>query len=113
MQSVPIWTYRAFHQAQSFIEELLGSENSLNFTMKLMISYEDILSWIFFGLPTFSSGDGDAVDESASGSSGSTFIISSCSGVVNVLSADSGDPFSEFGGQSMDDFTENDMMFHL
>ena len=68
---------------------------------------------IFFGLPTFSSGDGGAVDESASGSSGSTFIISSCSGVVNVLSADSGDPFSEFGGQSVDDFTENDMKFHL
>ena len=32
----PIWTNRGLHQAQSFIEELLGSENSLNFTMKLM-----------------------------------------------------------------------------
>jgi len=44
---------------------------------------------------------------SASGSSGSTFIISSSSGVVNVLSAVSDDPFSEFGGQSADVFPES------
>ena len=55
-----------------------------------------------------SSGQGvDDPDTSASGSSGSTFIISSCSGVVNVLSAVSDDPFSEFGGQSADVFPKN------